>query len=77
MIVYPSSTLHRVEPVKEGVRLAAVTWIQSLIRDPNEREILFDLDTVRQVMFKKHGKSTEFDLLSKTHANLMRKWVDV
>lgn len=77
MIVYPSSTLHRVEPVKEGVRLAAVTWIQSLIRDPNEREILFDLDTVRQVIFKKYGKSTEFDLLSKTHANLMRKWVDV
>ena len=76
MIVYPSSTLHRVETVTEGTRLAAVSWVQSLIRDPQEREILFDLDTVRQSLFEQHGKTKEFDLLSKTHANLLRKWVE-
>ena len=42
MTVYPSATLHRVETVTEGARLAAVGWVQSLIRDPQGREILFD-----------------------------------
>ncbi|MUG99734.1 Fe2+-dependent dioxygenase [Scytonema sp. UIC 10036] len=77
MIVYPSSTLHRVETVTEGIRLAAISWVQSLIRDSAEREILFDLETVRQAMFQKYGKTPEFDLISKTHANLLRKWADV
>lgn len=77
MIVYPSSTLHRVEPVTQGVRLVAVTWVQSLVRDPIDREILFDLDTARQSIFQKHGKSAEFDLLAKSHANLLRKWAEL
>ncbi|NER80569.1 MAG: Fe2+-dependent dioxygenase [Leptolyngbya sp. SIO1D8] len=76
MIVYPSSTLHRVEAVTQGMRLAAVSWVQSLVRDPHEREILFDLDTARQSLFEQSGKTREFDLLSKTHANLLRKWAD-
>ena len=77
MIIYPSTTLHRVEPVTAGVRLAAVTWVQSLIRDVGDREILFDLETARQIMFEKYGKTPEFDLISKSHANLLRKWVDL
>ncbi|NER49941.1 MAG: Fe2+-dependent dioxygenase, partial [Symploca sp. SIO1A3] len=55
-IVYPSSFLHRVEPVTEGIRLVAVAWVQSLVRDPQDREILFDLDTVRRAIFHKDGK---------------------
>ncbi len=77
MVLYPSSTLHRVEPVSEGVRLAAVGWIQCLVRDPAKREILFDLDTARRRIFERDGKTTDFDLLSKTHANLPRLWADV
>lgn len=76
MVLYPSSTLHRVEKVTEGVRLAAVTWVQSFIRDGSDREILFDLDTARQLLFQKFGKTPELDLISKSHANLMRKWLD-
>jgi PKHD-type hydroxylase len=77
MIVYPSSTLHRVEPVTAGIRLAAITWIQSLIRNPGDREILFDLDTARQTLFQQHGKTHAFDLLTKAHANLLRKWAEL
>ena len=77
MVVYPSSTLHQVKPITTGERFAAITWVQSLVRDPADREILFDLDTVRQLMYKKYGKTPEFDLLSKSHANLLRKWADV
>lgn len=75
-IAYPSSTLHQVEPVTQGVRLAAVGWVQSLVRDPNQREILFDLDTARRSIFAKEGKSIEFDLLSKSYANLLRQWAE-
>ncbi|MEZ2227668.1 Fe2+-dependent dioxygenase [Microcoleus sp.] len=77
MVVYPTTTLHRVEPVTEGERIAAVTWVQSLVRDAHKREILFDLDTVRDTLFQKSGKTAEFDLLSKSIANLLRKWADV
>lgn len=77
VIVYPSSTLHRVEPVTKGLRLVAVAWVQSLVRDPNQREILFDLDTVRRSIFQKEGKTIEFDLISKSHANLLRQWSQV
>lgn len=76
-VVYPSSTLHRVEPVTAGVRLVTVGWVQSFIRDPLKREILFDLDTARRSMFQKSGKTIEFDLISKSHANLLRQWADV
>lgn len=77
MITYPSTTLHRVQPVTKGVRLVAVSWCQSLIRDPNEREILFDLETTRQGIFAKQGKTKEFDLVAKTCANLLRKWAEI
>jgi PKHD-type hydroxylase len=73
-IVYPSTTLHEVSEVTQGTRLAIVTWIQSVIRDSQDRELLFDLDTARRSIFEKYGKTVEFDLLSKTHANLLRKW---
>ncbi len=72
LILYPSSTLHRVEKVTLGVRNVVVGWVQSLIRDGFKREILFDLDTVRRSIFQQQGKTTEFDLLSKCHSNLLR-----
>ncbi len=76
MIVYPSTTLHRVEPVTQGVRLAIVGWVQSLVRDPANREVLFDLDTTRRSIFAKEGKTIEFDLVSKTYTNLLRRWAE-
>jgi len=76
MIVYPSTTLHRVDPVTKGTRLVVVGWVQSLIRDASEREILFELDTVRHAMFAKDGKTPEFDLIAKSVANLLRKWAE-
>lgn len=74
LIIYPSTTLHRVETVTCGERLATVGWIESWIKDSSHREILLDLDTVRRSIFAKEGKSTEFDLLCKTHSNLIRLW---
>ena len=76
VVVYPSSTLHRVNGVTRGERLAAVGWAQSQVRDPQRREVLFDLDTARRSLFQREGKSAEFDALSKSLANLMRMWVE-
>jgi PKHD-type hydroxylase len=77
MIAYPSTALHQVKTVTKGVRLAAVTWVQSFVRAASEREILFDLDTARRSIHAQYGRTVEFDLLSKTHANLLRKWVEL
>ena len=76
-IVYPSTTLHRVNPVTEGTRLVVVGWVQSTVRDASEREILFDLETARRAIFAQSGKTAEFDLISKSMANLLRKWADL
>jgi len=73
---YPSTSLHRVEAVTRGLRRVAVGWIESRVRSPERREILFDLDTAWRNLFSASGKSAEFDLLSKCNANLMRMWAD-
>ena len=75
-VLYPATSLHRVAPVTAGRRHVAVSWIQSLVRDPAQREILFDLDQARRAAFQRDGKSREFDLLAKSYANLLRMWAD-
>jgi PKHD-type hydroxylase len=76
VITYPATTLHRVVPVTQGERLAAVGWLRSYIRDAGRRELLFDLETARRRLFDQHGKSADADLLAKCAANLMRLWCD-
>jgi len=76
MIAYPATTLHRVAKVTRGRRHVVAGWARSFVRDPAQRELLFDLDTARRAIFAREGKSTEFDLISKSLANLMRRWAD-
>lgn len=73
-VIYPSSTLHRVEQVTRGERVVAATWVQSLVRDEAIREMLFDLDRARRGIFEREGKSETFDLVSKTYSNLLRRF---
>jgi PKHD-type hydroxylase len=74
LVLYPSTTMHRVAPITRGVRLAAVSWVQSIVRDAEQREILYDLDMARRENFDAHGKTREFDLMTKAFANLLRRW---
>jgi PKHD-type hydroxylase len=76
MVVYPSTTLHRVEPVSRGVRLAAVGWVRSLIRAADQRELLFDLDRVVLMLRQGQGGDEALDLVLKTRGNLLRRWLD-
>lgn len=75
-VVYPSSTLHQVLPVTRGERLAAVTWIQSMIRSPERREVMVDLAAIQQKLQKVDPDAPETDLAFKTYANLLRMWSD-
>lgn len=76
LVAYPATSLHHVVEVTRGERLAAVGWARSFVRDAARRELLFDLDTARRQMFAREGKSAEFDLVSRSLANLLRMWVE-
>ena len=76
LIAYPSTSLHRVAEVTRGQRHVIVGWARSFIRDAAQRELLFDLDTARRQLFNRDGKSAEFDLISKSLANLLRMWAE-
>ena len=75
-VVYPSGALHRVAPVTRGERIAAVTWVESHVRDPQRREILHDLEVIRTRLSKTAPESRETDLAFKTYANLLRMWAE-
>jgi PKHD-type hydroxylase len=76
VVTYPTTMLHRVEPVTRGTREVAVTWAQSLVRRADHRAILFDLERVARSVFERDGKTQEFDLVNKCSANLKRMWVE-
>lgn len=75
-VAYPATTVHRVAAVDAGERLAAVTWVQSLVRDAGRREVLFDLDAARHAVFAGEGNGPTFDRITRTHANLLRMWAN-
>ncbi len=76
LVLYPSTALHRVEPVTRGVRLACVGWVRSHVRLEAHREILFDLGLTTREMFKADGKTPHYDRLTNVRANLMRLWAE-
>ena len=77
-ILYPSTTIHRVTPVTRGVRLAAITWLQSWIADSQQRELLVQLDEARALASRSGpGRSPALQvLLESLRTNLFRMWAD-
>lgn len=73
-VLYHSGTIHHVAPVSAGVRLAAVGWAQSLVRDPAQRELLFDLATARAQCGAVDRETLL--LLDRTQSNLLRMWAE-
>jgi len=77
MVVYPASSLHRVEPVTRGVREAAFFWIQSMVRDDGERTLLFELDTTIRDLTQKGADRDCVVRLTASYHNLLRRWADL
>lgn len=77
LLLYPASSLHRVEPVTRGARVAGFFWVQSMVRDDSARTILFDLDRSIQAVAGERGQADpEVIRLTGVYHNLLRRWAD-
>ena len=75
-IIYPSSSLHRVQPVTRGARLAAFFWVQSLVRDDGRRRLLFELDASIQRLTATAADRDAVLQLTGVYHNLLRQWAE-
>jgi PKHD-type hydroxylase len=75
-VIYPASSLHRVQPVTRGARLAAFFWVQSLVRDDGRRHLLFELDTSIQRLRDTGADPDAVLRLTGIYHNLLRQWAE-
>lgn len=77
MVVYPSSSLHRVEPVTRGTRVASFFWIESMVRDGEARRALFEMDQAIQSLGQRVGQGDPAVVqLTGVYHNLLRRWAN-
>ena len=77
LVLYPSTSLHRVQPVTGGMRIASFFWIQSMIRDDGDRTLLFDLDMAIQRLNQDVPDHPSALPLTGVYHNLLRKWAEM
>jgi PKHD-type hydroxylase len=78
MVLYPASSVHRVEPVTRGRRTAAFFWIQSMVRDDGARRLLFELDEAVQGVTATNGQGDPAVIkLTGVYHNLLRRWANL
>jgi len=77
LLLYPASSLHRVQPVTRGVRSASFLWVQSMVRDADARRVLYELDQSIQALAPRVGQGDAAIVrLTGVYHNLVRKWAD-
>jgi len=76
MILYPGTSLHQVQPVSRGARLASFLWVQSMVRDDGERTLLLDLDTSIQQVGRALPEHPAVAQLLNVYHNLLRRWAE-
>ena len=76
MVIYPGTSVHRVEPVTRGARVASFFWVESMVRSDEHRRLLFDLDMNLLALRKQHGETPETTALTGTYHNLLRLWAN-
>lgn len=78
LVLYPGTSVHRVDPVTRGHRLAAYFWVQSMVRSDEQRRLLFDMDQHLMSLRTRHGEADAAVVgLTGTYHNLLRMWLDV
>lgn len=77
MILYPSTSLHRVTPVTRGARVCAFFWLQSMIRDDGQRSLLFDMDVAIQRLGAENATHPSVVQLTGVYHNLLRQWAEM
>jgi len=73
-VIYPSSSRHHVAEVTRGERLVAVSWIQSLVRDPSRRALLHELNQARETLLVEQPETETTRQVNQTYINLVRMW---
>lgn len=76
-VVYPSASLHHVAEVTKGTRLVAVTWTQSMVRDPAKRELLYTMNQARESLLKSRPDDAETKQIDISYVNLFRMWAEL
>lgn len=81
-VLYPTTGSHRVEPVSRGDRRVAVFWIQSMVRDAEQRQLLGDMWMALDQLYRSNSpheaeKSAAIKFAKKARANLHRMLADV
>lgn len=76
LVVYPGSSVHRVEPVTRGERLASFFWIESMVRGDEQRRLLYEMDMALMKLRGELGETAELVQLTGTYHNLLRMWAD-
>jgi PKHD-type hydroxylase len=76
-VLYPSASVHRVTEITRGERLAAIVWLQSMVRDPGQRELLYQLDQARNQLLADKPDAPETKQVDRSYVNLVRMWSDI
>lgn len=76
-VVYPSTSWHQVDEVTKGERLVAVIWAQSMIKDPQKRELVYELGQAREILLDERSNAEETAHVSNVYANLVRRWSEL
>jgi PKHD-type hydroxylase len=76
-VIYPSASVHRVAEITRGERLAAIVWLQSMVRDPVQRELLYELDQARNTLLSSNPDATETQQVDHSYVNLLRMWSEI
>jgi PKHD-type hydroxylase len=77
LVIYPAGSLHRVEPITRGARVAAFFWVQSMVRDDAARTMLFEMDTAIRELTASGADRGALLRLTACYHNLLRHWADV
>jgi PKHD-type hydroxylase len=76
LIVYPANSLHKVQPVTRGARVACFFWVQSMVRDETCRRMLFDMDVAIQTLTAQGADADAVLTLTSAYHNLLRRWAE-
>jgi PKHD-type hydroxylase len=76
LVMYPGTSVHRVEPVTRGERVACFFWIESMVRRDDQRRLLYEMDMAILGLRREHGDDARTVALTGCYHNLLRMWAD-
>jgi PKHD-type hydroxylase len=76
-VLYPAGSIHHVNPVTRGERLVALTWVQSMVRDAAQRELLYGLNAAREKLLRDAPDAEETAQVNAAYLNLVRMWSEL